>query len=233
MFSYVFIPVLSDVLDQTAEVAKGFRTFILNSQATHPNTKAVFALVKLLRLWADVGRHFRSEHFLEWVLIQVPVVFDKRHLLQFFIGGHGKTGRLDGVTFGNPGIGGALAALQKLERLRTTKQLVDFCIARFAKRVGKREQKESDLGMWMVLHWQPESFPTSCKHLIQKSMQKLFCYEAYTKQYTGGYAPVKMFCHGIVSGQAKIEMRERQKPTEVGEYFIKARKPGYPWRRSH
>ena len=74
--------------------------YIISALETHPDTKAAWELVKVVRSWADVGRHFRSEVFLYWALIKFVARTSKTHILQFFIGGHGKTGRLDGTTFG-------------------------------------------------------------------------------------------------------------------------------------
>ena len=87
--------------------------------------------VKEVHQWYDKGKHFFANEFLYWKLIQLPqpapTGMGRKIVLQFFEGGHGKTGWLDGAMFGAPGVGGVVADLREKERLRTTEQLMEAC----------------------------------------------------------------------------------------------------------
>lgn len=81
--------------------------------------------------------------------------------------------------------------------------------------------------MW---DWRPTSFPRSCPRIVQKYLQKIFCWESKPIPLTFGIAPIKMYCRGIVyTGDEKVEMRLLAKNlTRLGEYKLENHPPGYP-----
>ena len=170
--SKVYVPIFTDVLDKTAEAAVGLIKFLFEELNKLEWFAPVFERIKKVQFFADAGRHFKSEVFLHYVLIGFVKENQKWVVLQFFVGGHGKTGQIDGTIFGGSGLQKALQDLLKLERLRTTEQLVNFFRQWRAKKEINWTEKQKQLTHWVVLHWQPTSFPRSCPRVVQKYLQK-------------------------------------------------------------
>jgi len=135
--------------------------------------------------------------------------------------------------FGNAGGGGAVAELLKKERLRTTKQLKEFCEQRKAEQRLNNTPTQNALHRWVHLHWIPGSFPKELKHIQQKAIQSLYCWESRLMSGYVGTGPVTMWCHGIAfNPKTKVQMRIFDKVAQnPGEYNVEQRKPGWPHER--
>jgi hypothetical protein len=145
-----------------------------------------------------------------------------------------------GVVFGQAGVGGAVAALLKLVRLRTTEQLFNFCVERKRKQLAEKTEEYCDLHKWVFLHMQPPKYPITLVHVHQLRLNTMFCWESFPlgfgqltalneqPVYIGGNA-VKITCHGVGYKKGSgTTMRLVGKPTGLGEYMLVSRKPGYP-----
>ena len=80
----IYIPVLTDVLNKTAEAANSLISFVLEELRKLEFFQPVFQRAKCVIAIADVGRHFRSEVFLEYMLIDFVKTHGKTVLLQGF-----------------------------------------------------------------------------------------------------------------------------------------------------
>jgi hypothetical protein len=133
--------------------------------------------------------------------------------------------------FGQAGVGGAVAELLKKERLRTTHQLKIFCEMRKREHLGGKSAEENALKPWLHLIMIPGPFPAEQKHMHQKAIQTLFCWESQIMEGYKGISPVTMWCHGIAyehGTKAQMRVINHAQPQEVGEYSIAKRKTGYP-----
>jgi hypothetical protein len=65
------IPILTDVLDKTAEAARGLLSFALDEVLKQEWFIPIWERVETIRSFADIGRHFRSEVFLHYALIDL------------------------------------------------------------------------------------------------------------------------------------------------------------------
>ena len=65
--------------------------------------------------------------------------------------GHGKSGELDGTVFGMAGIAGALLALVKKERLRSTAQFVKFFREWRLRKEANWSPEKKGLVKWVAL----------------------------------------------------------------------------------
>jgi hypothetical protein len=219
----VFIPILTNVLDKTAEAATHLIEFAFEQLMTQDWFQEIFSVCETVKTFIDAGNHFKNEAWLYWALISVVRKYRKRHIVQFFLGGHGKTGEVDGTVFGSSGVGGAYNEFIKLEFFRCTSQLFEFCIARADRRDANKSEKQKDLRRWFHLLWEPPKFPTSVIHLRQAKLKSLFCWES-----TIGFG-IKIVCHGIAYNTGtQTEMRSVRKPTDIGEYRVQTRHPGFP-----
>lgn len=223
------MPICTDVLDKTADAAVALVGYGLVELLKKPGMGIIWQRAKHITSFADVGKHFRSEVFLNYALFDIVKQFRKTHLLQFFIGGHGKTGQLDGTVFGSPGVGGEMVELVKKEQLKTTAQLVKFCAERIIRRQLTKSTEEKLANQWLHLHWKPTSFPQKLMHMHQKYIQSLFCWEAVPMEGYEGFHPIKTWCHGIVYGsETKVPMKLVTTTRKVGEYKLVKRYPGWP-----
>jgi hypothetical protein len=148
---------------------------VLQEALKHPGFAAAWELATTVKKFFDSGRGFLSEVFLADQLLAWPMEFGKLMILQFFPGGHGKT-LVDGVIFGNAGMGGALAAAKKLMMIRTTAELLAFCIKRKERHVSqagnlpvpdpatmneermasiRKKQAKADSAAWLFSIWTP------------------------------------------------------------------------------
>ena len=134
---------------------------------------ALWASIKTVYTFPDVGRHFKCQVMLHYLLIDFVKKHAPRVVLQFLPGGHGKTGVVDGVIFGKSGVGGAVQELRKLERLRTTAQLVAFCASRKEKHMQDKGKKYRDLHRWVHIHMLPPPYPRKCTYLEQARLMSL------------------------------------------------------------
>ena len=120
----VYVPILTDVMDKTSEAATHLMDFALRELKKLGWFHAIFSMFTTVKTFVDAGNHFKSEVWLHWCLFDFVKREHKRHIVQFFIGGHGKTGEVDGAVFGNAGVGGAYDEFIKKQLLRRTDQFL-------------------------------------------------------------------------------------------------------------
>ena len=140
----IWVITLSDVLDKTSLAAQQLEKFVNAELLKLPWFQVIWDRSTHHKHYYDAGRHFYSEEFLAYSLIERPKKTKRDTTVQIFVGHHGKT-KLDGVAFGNAGVGGAMKAIMKQQRLLTTEQFCDFCEQWKAEQQSKLSQKERDL----------------------------------------------------------------------------------------
>jgi hypothetical protein len=238
-----FVALLTDVLDKTGEAAIVFIKAIMARLVTLDDFHTIWACIKKVTAFMDVGPHFKSQAFLSYLLIDFVKTYGKHTVGQFFPGGHGKTGPVDGVIFGQSGVGGAVKDLAKETRLRTTSQLVKYCVIRKEKHLALQDDKYRELHRWEHMHFKPPPFPHKCSYLEQLRIRPILCWESKKRgdgevQANGspvvytGRIPVILRCHGAVySSGGGVVMRQVYNPNEVGEYKISEHHPGWPGAR--
>jgi hypothetical protein len=125
-------------------------------------------------------------------------------VLQFFEGGHGKTGWLDGTIFGD--LGDVLAELQKKERVTTSRQVMEAAKAHYAGIHASRPQKYQDLNKWVWLLWEPtrRDVPKKISVMMQYRMSSYRCWSS--KPVRGSFftqAAVEIRCHALIHDDGK------------------------------
>ena len=155
-----------------------------------------------------------------YALISRPKETKREEVIQIFVGHHGKT-KLDGVAFGNAGIGGAMKALKKQARLLTTAQLRDYCEQWKAEQQSKLSQKKRDLNRWVFLLWEPTRFPTHTWRFHQKALLKNTCWQSVPKPGFTGSLPLHLYSHALIESNAdRMEMKLNV------DFTVKKCKPG-------
>ena len=131
---------------------------------------------------------------------------NKTIIAQYFEGGHGKTGEIDGTIFGAQGVGGGVVALMQKERLTTTNQLVSFLTNWKAQNLKNEDDK------WLFTEWIPDAKRKECTKFIQKRLQDWNCFQSTPEPHRrGGFSNmVKVKLHGII---------ERKNPQSLENCF--------------
>jgi hypothetical protein len=195
----IYVTVLSDILDKSQLAAIRLEQFIFRELLKLDWFQKVYAKVETVHQYYDQGKHFFANDFLCWKLVQLPKKIKKTVVVQYFEGGHGKTGWIDGAMFGSPGVGGVVGDIAKKTRLLTTTQLMKAC--EVAKRKVQAEQTEEKrkLDHWIYLEWKPnkKDIPKRLMTLKQKSLQSYRCWSSKVRSGYLGIAPVSIRCHGL------------------------------------
>jgi hypothetical protein len=217
--------IMSNVLDKTAAAAIAFLEFFIAEMMKEPWFKEVWDKVLKVHWRSDIGPHFLSEGFLGWLLLVFPRKYMKMSEGQLKIGSHGKD-KVDAKPLGQPGVGGAMNAILKKERLLTTEQFVKFNIERKkGHQLGFTEEKK-DLNVWRFLFMPPPRFISSMIAIEQKDMKATMCWEARHRWSTGAKKLlfIDVYRHGVIHRSDTPVMRNMtssRKALKHNEYRIK------------
>jgi hypothetical protein len=173
--------VCSDVQDTTVAASIMNENYAMERLLVEsPVFKQVWAKKKLIDSQYDIGRHYHANGFLYHKLIGQPEAECCDARLSFFVGGHGKTFKLDGEAFGYPGVAGGMAELlQSQTQLRTTAQLVEFLQERKARHMSLKPKEYQELNPWFHFHLSnPPAHPAKLFHFKQASLASSFCWSS-------------------------------------------------------
>jgi hypothetical protein len=191
--------IMSNVLDKTAAAAIAFLEFFIAEMLKESWFKEVWDKVLKVHWRSDIGPHFLSEGFLGWVLLVFPKKYMKMSESQFKIGSHGKD-IVDSMPLGNPGVGGAMKEILKIERLITTEQFVNFNIERKIRHQIHFTEEKKDLNVWRFIFMPVPRFINSMIAIEQKDMKATMCWEARHRESTGAKKLVfiDLYRHGVI-----------------------------------
>jgi hypothetical protein len=178
----------SEVTEKTAAAGIGFVDFVIDKLcAEYPEAAEALKTATRIESTLDSGRHFHCGAFLAHALLQMPKKYlgtadVLHHLVQIFIGGHGKTGRVDGsFAF----ISASMKALIKSGlKLKTVPQLMNYCKRRKQLQYQGFGKKKRDLHPWFFFEFKPSdaSYPKVLETFVQQGVHSSWAWSSTYKK---------------------------------------------------